>query len=51
MPKVMLEMKMPKSCLDCHLGPYMDCALKTNAIFYGFANTKRHDNCPLKECK
>lgn len=51
MPVQIEEMEMPKNCLGCRLGDYLSCGLKENAIIYGFANEKRHPNCPLKEVK
>lgn len=48
---VKIDMEMPKSCLECHLPVSIECYLKTNAILYGFANEKRHEQCPLQEVK
>lgn len=48
---IQIEMDMPSCCRECDLPAFMECGLKENAILYGFANAKRHKNCPLKEIK
>ena len=48
---IQIDMEMPKSCAEYDLPCIMECGLKENAIFYGFANKRRHERCPLQEVK
>ena len=53
MPKVQIEMEMPKSCKECPLqiGSNMDemCVILHCATWENY--NSRHRNCPLKEVK
>ena len=51
MPKVMLDMEMPKSCSECRLPANMECYLAEWAIHRGFDSERRHPECPLQEVK
>lgn len=51
MPKVMLEMEMPKSCSVCRLPRDMECYFRYEAWRSGYFNENRHENCPLQEVK
>jgi len=56
MPKVQIEMKMPKSCLKCPFQQTMNCGCSYWCGISGFrtddnTNDKRHPKCPLKEVK
>ena len=48
---IKIDMDMPKTCAECNLPCIMECYLKENAFFYGFANKRRHEECPLQEVK
>jgi hypothetical protein len=43
----MLDLKMPKNCIDCNNMGLRDL-LKCDLIFSGCANCGRHPNCPIK---
>lgn len=51
MPKVMIEMEMPKSCGNCLIKGLEDiCPLVDFEYVGGYAVT-RHEKCPLQEVK